>query len=250
MRTGTAEGHPLPSTKKRFVGCSNYYGGCTASSPLQKARSGPQDPVRRVRLAGDNLQDSRNQTWNAAMLQDTRSRRWPSRPAAFRFFSSGRILRVKRSGQARKTPSPTRASSQVKQEAKVTGLPRGSKGCCRTWSGEVAPARRTGLVEGNPVVQECTRTAPSGRRSHYQPASRQCQPPCHLGKPQHSISTARCPGSSLPACFNGISSRQPCLDSRKPGHHKVNLPVRREHASPCGSGRTPFVHPVPGCLHS
>ena len=28
-----------PSTRKRFMGCSNFYGGCTASSPLlQKAR--------------------------------------------------------------------------------------------------------------------------------------------------------------------------------------------------------------------
>ena len=54
-----------PATKKRFVGCSNYYGGCTASSPLlQKARlRATKTPCAGCGWPVIIFRYSRNQTW-------------------------------------------------------------------------------------------------------------------------------------------------------------------------------------------
>ncbi len=54
-----------PTTRKRFIGCSNYYGGCKASSPLlQKARlRATKKPCDICRWPMIIFRYSRNQKW-------------------------------------------------------------------------------------------------------------------------------------------------------------------------------------------
>ena len=61
-----------PSTRKRFMGCSNYYGGCTASSPLlQKAKTYEQQRVlvRVCKWPMIIFRYSRKQKWTKAMFK-------------------------------------------------------------------------------------------------------------------------------------------------------------------------------------
>ena len=53
------------TTKKRFMGCSNFYGGCSASSPLlQKARlRATKTPCERCRWPMVIFRYSRKQKW-------------------------------------------------------------------------------------------------------------------------------------------------------------------------------------------
>ena len=68
------------TTKKRFMGCSNYYGGCTASSPLlQKARlRATKQPCGTCGWPLIIFRYSRNQTWT----KQCSNIRCPSRDAA------------------------------------------------------------------------------------------------------------------------------------------------------------------------